>query len=106
MASPSKSRPAAERSCSSGGRCCAMSLVLVIAAQQKADQESDTHRDQQRLARVGTDIGANLVGDGAEVDVLHSLANRVVAVADLARRRLILFIGVIARPAEPARCVI
>src|SRR5688500_2228189 len=79
---------------------------VLVAPQQKPDQESDAHRDQQRLAGIRPDIGTHLIGDGAEVDVFHLFAHAVVAVAHRARRRLVLLADELARTAETARALL
>src|SRR5205085_10084408 len=70
-------------------------LLAGVAAQEKSDQESDADRDQQRLAGIGADVAADLIGDGAEVDVVELLAGAVVLVLDGVGRRRIFVVDVV-----------
>src|ERR1043165_7902854 len=94
--------PAAERSCSSSFRgVVAIVLILVAAAaEQEADEEAGADGDQQRLPRVGADVAPDLVGDGAEVDVVDPLAHAVVLVLHRVGGGAVLLLGVILRLAE------
>src|SRR5438874_520612 len=77
----SKSMPAADRSWLSSGVAIRgpLSLVLVAVAppQQQPDYESDADRDQERLAGIGSDVAADLIGDLAEIGVFDLLPHAV-----------------------------
>src|SRR5205823_13111591 len=76
--------------------------IIIIAAQQQADEKSDADGDQQRLPRIRSHVAAHLIGDRAEVDVFDFLAHAVVAALHRARRLRVLFAGVLLRARETA----
>src|SRR5258706_8768588 len=81
-------------------------LVVIVAAQQEPDQKADADGDQQRLARVRAHVTADLIGDGAEIDVLHLLPHAVVLIAHRIRCRAVCLVHEILGPPEPRSRVV
>src|SRR5258705_5865702 len=61
-----------------------LSLVLVAVAppQQQSNYKSNADRNQERLAGIGSDVAAHLIGDLAKIGVFDLLAYAVVLVLD------------------------